>query len=125
MANTKKFLLVDEARDQHWHAVLREALVPLGTLQIENESDSLKLIMTGVYDLVIVDAAAVKNVPLFVARARAQRPDIGILVVTADPSWLGAREALQAGATDYIGKFLDREETFSALCRALKKTRRC
>lgn len=120
MSGTKSFLLVDNEQNHQWHAVLRDTLMPLGTLRVANEAEAVSLVMSAHFDLIIVDAA-VRSVPLLVARIRTQHPAGSIVVVAADPSWHKAREAFQAGASDYIAKTLDRSETFSSIYVALRK----
>ena len=124
MADTINFLLINGALDQYWAKVLREALGPYGPLSVKLEADSIEPIISGQYQLVIVDEAATDNVSLLVARIRAQRPEIGIVVATASPAWDKAREAFQSGATDYIRKTFDRSETASAIRAALLKIQR-
>jgi DNA-binding NtrC family response regulator len=121
MPREGRFLLIDGIRDHYWRQVLEEALAPLGTLQTGDEREAIKLVLQQSYDLVIVDATEVKNVPLLISRIRAQRLDARVVVATASPTWRRAREAFQAGATDYIRKSFDREEILFTLQAALGK----
>lgn len=123
MDGTKSFLLIDNAQSHHWQMMLREVLAPLGSLAVAGEDEAVRLVMSRQFDLIVVDAA-VQSVPLLVARVRAQHPWGSIVVASADPSWLKAREAFQAGASDYIGKTLDRAETLASIRAVLKKARR-
>lgn len=123
MDGTKSFLLIDNAQNHYWHTMLREILAPLGSLEVAGEDEAVKLVMSRHFDLIMVDAA-VSSVQLLVARVRAQHPSGGIIVASADPSWLKAREAFQAGASDYIGKTLDRAETLASIRAALMKAER-
>lgn len=123
MDGKKSFLLIDNAQSQHWHMMLREILAPLGPLEVVVEDEAVGLVMTQRFDLIVVDAA-VRSVPLLVARVRAQHPWGSIVVASADPSWLRAREAFQAGASDYISKTLDRVETLASIRAVLFKARR-
>jgi DNA-binding NtrC family response regulator len=121
MSGQAHFLLINGACDHYWRKILEEALAPLGTLEVGKEEDAVKLVRLGSYDLVIVDATAVEDVPLLVARIRAQQSDARIVVATASPTWTRARKAFQSGATDYIRKSLDREDILSAVEAALVK----
>lgn len=120
MSGTKSILLIDNAQSHHWHKMLREVMTSLGTLEVVEEDEAVQLVMSRRFDLIVVDAA-VRNVPLLVARIRAQNPGGSVVVASADPSWLKAREAFHAGASDYIGKTLDRTETLISIRAALKK----
>jgi len=121
MSQEIRFLLINGSCDHYWREVLEEVLAPLGTLEVSREEEAIKLVLLSSYDLILVDATAVGNVPLLVARIRAQRPEARIVVATASPTWARAREAFQSGATDYIRKSLNREEILSAVQTALVK----
>ena len=121
MPEKARFLLINGSGDYYWRKVLEEALAPLGPLQVGSEENAIDLILAGGHDLVFVDASAIRSVPLLVSRMRAQVPGVRAIVVTAAPTWRRAREAFQAGATDYISKSLDRDEIRSAVQAALAK----
>ena len=116
------FLLINGTRERRWGKVLEEALAPLGTLEVGEERDAVEIVLQQSYDVVIVDATVVKDVPLLVSRIRAQQPDARIVVATASPTWRRAREAFYAGATDYIRRSLNKEEVLSVFQAALTKT---
>jgi len=115
-------LLINGTREGYWRQVLEDTVAPLGTLQVGEEEEAVELVLQQSYDIVIVDATAVKDVPLLVSRIRAQRPDARIVVATASPTWTRARAAFRAGATDYIRKSLNKDELSSAFRVALAKT---
>jgi DNA-binding NtrC family response regulator len=124
MADVIEFLLIEDSENQYWTEVLREALSQLGRVVATTESDSIESIIYGNYKVVIVDEAASDNLSLLVARIRAQRPEIAVVVATASPSWTGAREVFRSGATDYIRKTFDRNETAAAIKATIPKTAR-
>jgi DNA-binding response OmpR family regulator len=121
MSEQTHFLLINGSSDHYWHEVLERTLTTLGTLQISSGEDTLRLEQLGHYDLIIVDATAVENAPLLVARIRSQWSRARIIVATASPTWTRAREAFQSGATDYIRKSIDREELLAVIRMALDK----
>jgi DNA-binding NtrC family response regulator len=121
MADIIKFLLVEDSGNQYWTEVLREALAQLGQLSVTRASESINSIIDGSFQVVIVDEAASDNLSLLVARIRAQRPEIAVVVATASPSWTGAREVFRSGATDYIRKTFDRNETAAAIKATIPK----
>jgi CheY-like chemotaxis protein len=121
MFRKANFLLINGIRERRWRRVLEEALAPLGTLQVGKEEDAVEVVLQQSYDVIIVDATVVKDVPLLVSRIRTQQPDARIVVATASPAWQRAREVFYAGATDYIRKSLNEEEILSAFQAALAK----
>lgn len=121
MSEQARFLLINGSHEDHWHRVLEEALAGLGALQIETEENAFKIDQFGSYALLIIDATVVENVPALVANIRDKRSNARIVVATASPTWMRAREVFQAGAIDYIRKSIDREEMFAAICTALDK----
>jgi DNA-binding NtrC family response regulator len=60
--------------------------------------------------MVILDAALLDNEMLMISEIRRRLPGMRIAVLTASPTWRRAREAIQAGAMDYISKILSGQE---------------
>lgn len=107
-----RFLLIGEKVETQWPLVLQRALSPLGKLRVISEEEAVQRVSREHYDVIIVDAGVVGDedvVPL-VSRLREQRLEARIVVATASPTWQRAREALQAGAAEYIRKSLDEKE---------------
>jgi len=113
------FLLIGEKETQ-WSQVLRRALSPLGKLQVVGEEEAIQAVAQDDYGVIIVDAGAVGDVAALVSRLRAQRPQARVVVATASPTWRRAREALQAGAADYIRKSLNEKELRAKIQAVLK-----
>ena len=103
------FLLVGTGLEALWPLVLQRALSPLGKLYAVSEDAALRTVAEGSYAVAIVDASAVSDVPVLVSCLRARQPQLRVVVVTASPTWQRAREAIRAGAADYIRKSLDEE----------------
>lgn len=116
------FLLISDREDSLWFQILARALVPLGELQVVSEKEAVQHILQHTYDAMIVDAAGVDDVSFLVSRLRAQQPQARIVVATASPTWRRAKEALQAGAMDYIRKSLSEKELFFLFKDILAKT---
>jgi DNA-binding response OmpR family regulator len=115
------FLLIGVyERNNQWCTLLRDVLAPLGSLEVMQEESTLDCPL-GCYDIVIVDAAGVRNVPSMVAHLRVERPQACVVVVTASPTWERAREAFQAGAADYIRKSLHRGELLAVVREVLSR----
>jgi DNA-binding NarL/FixJ family response regulator len=66
-------------------------------------------------NLVIIDASETEAIEARIANLRAERPSCRIVVITASPTWQGARAAFEAGATDYLPKSLGEEGLRRAL----------
>lgn len=116
-----RFLLIADSPDDPWRQVIEEASASLGTLHIASELDALSLTWQGDYDIIIIDAGKVADVFLLVSRIRAQKPGARIVVATASPTWMRAREAFRAGATDYIRKSMNKEVVLFALEATVNK----
>jgi DNA-binding NarL/FixJ family response regulator len=109
------FLLIGEEAETSWSSALRQALSPLGKLRIVSEETAVRAVIQSDYDVIIIDAGAVHDAALLTARLRAQRSEARVVIATASPTWQRARQALQAGAADYIRKSLDTEELRSKI----------
>lgn len=70
----------------------------------------------------IIDSTYVEDVPGLIGHIRKSQPCARVLVVTSSPSWLRARDALKAGAVDYIKKSLDAENLRQSVEIALQRT---
>jgi DNA-binding NarL/FixJ family response regulator len=116
------FLLIGRETKTGWSAVLQQALslsedsggraLPPdepAVLHPVTEEEAVQEVTLNRYDLVIVDAGYVHDVPELIFQLRSRRPRLRVVVATASPTWQRAREALKAGAADYIRKSLDRE----------------
>lgn len=114
------FLLIGEQEGASWPLALAEALAPLGRLRIVSEREVFEEVDRTRYDMIIVDTTAVKEVASLVARLHAQQPEVRMVVATLSPTWQRARKAMQAGASDYIRKSLNKEETLDAIRDILK-----
>jgi len=120
MVVNHSLLLVSERKETQWSRTLRQALLPLGKLRVVSEEDAEQMVVRSDYDVIIIDAGVVYGVVPLISRLRAQRPEARVIVATASPTWRRAREALQAGAADYIRKSLDEEELCSKIEAVLK-----
>jgi len=107
------FLLISDRKESQWSQVLARALAPLGELQVVLEKEAVQHTLQHGYDTMIVDAAVIDDVPFLISRLRAQQPQARIVVVSASPTWERAREALLAGAMDYIHRSTSKEELVS------------
>jgi len=117
------FLLVENVREHYWYQLLEEALAPLGSLNIVSEEEMDLLPLKRNYDVIIADATTANDVPLLVTCLRARFPEAKIVVVSASPTWQRARQAFLAGATEYIRKSSNKEETLSTFKTILERPR--
>lgn len=116
------FLLVGDQQDAPWCQVLARALMSLGEPKVVSREEAAKYIAQDHYDVIVVDAATVEDVPSLVSHLRAKWPVARVVVATASPTWKRAREALQAGAADYIRKSLSEKEILSVFRDILFRT---
>jgi len=104
------FLLVSQDTETPWVQAIQRALSTLGEWQIVPEKEAVDAICKHCYDVVIVDAGAVRNATSLVSRLLAKQTNFRIVVFTSSPTWQRAREVLQAGAANYVRKSLDEKE---------------
>lgn len=71
--------------------------------------------------LVIVDGAYVENVAAVISGLRAAGKKTHVVVLSASPNWQQAREAFEAGASDYLPKGMTEEELLAAFDEILGK----
>ena len=121
MSEEYHFLLIGVSPDDLWRQVIEEALTSLGGLQIIGEEDVFKLIQWQDYDLIVIDAVKVEDAFLLTSSIRSQHPDAKVVIATASPTWMRAREAFRVGAIDYTRKSMNIEETRSMLRATLVK----
>lgn len=116
-----RFLLITRSEDDPWRMHLEETLAPLGCLDVVEKDLAIDQVLKRNYVAIVVDAAAVSEFSILVARIRAQIPQARVIVTTASPTWQRAREAFQAGATDYVERSLNASDLFASLEAALAK----
>jgi len=111
----RSFLLIGNTVEDEWTLILRRALAPLGSLYVRSDAQANQTVGDSNYDMVIVDAGTVRDAALLVSRLRASRTDLRIVVFTSSPTWQRAREALRAGAADYLRKSLNEKKLRSLI----------
>lgn len=102
----RQFLYVTNNLTASWSAVLDQAVSPLGKLEISSSSGLCEQDLCHVA-ILFVDASYVPDIVSFIKGAHQTCPHLPVVVVTASPTWKRAREAIQAGAIDYIRKLSD------------------
>lgn len=118
---SKKFLLVADRPDAAWLAALEQGLRPLGTLGAARPEEAFDGSLVADYDVVIVDALAVRDAEEVVAPLHAAAPSVPVVIVTNSPTPQLAKKFFQAGATDYICKSLDPEAITATFSEILKR----
>ena len=118
-----RLLLVGEEQSL-WRAVLQRAIVLHGTVDTVTDEEALQAVALGDYDLVVLDSGAVHDAVEMIACLRAEEPRVPIIVATASPTWQRARQALRAGASDYIRKAMDEETVRTSIKQVLDIGRR-
>ena len=110
----RRFLLVGEVGTS-WARSVQRAVDSWASLDVMEEEEAQRAVAEGDYALVVIDAGATEDAAALTSWLRALQPDLPIVVATASPTWQRARQVLKAGATDYIRKTLDAEETRSEI----------
>jgi DNA-binding NtrC family response regulator len=114
------FLLICEIKETPSFHNLSKALNSLGELRIlPNEEVSLPHLLRHKYDMVIVDVTALDNEMLLISKILKTQLTTRVVVLTASPTWRRAREAIQAGAIDYISKSMNEHEYILTFQRLL------
>lgn len=122
ISTPKNLLLIGNPPDSIWATILRDALYPLGQLDLASESETSMRVQQKHYDLVIIDAAVLNNVETLVASLHRQQPTVPIVVVTTSPTWQRARRIFLAGATDYVQRSLDANTLLTTFQAILAKS---
>lgn len=104
-----QFLLITQEILTRWTAIVREALAEIGDLQILAEDEAIRAGIQN-YDIIIIDAGTVPDEVALISRLMAKNPQARIVIATASPTWTRARDALKAGAVDYILKSINGNE---------------
>jgi DNA-binding response OmpR family regulator len=115
-----RLVLLSTTNDNDWNKALKEALEPLGGIDVMEVKQLSVGEPNSKYKIIALDATHIDNVERCISQLRSEQPDRRIVVLTAAPNWQSARAAFEAGAIDYIPKTLDQTEmrkTFKALKR--------
>jgi ActR/RegA family two-component response regulator len=115
-----RMVLLGTTNDNEWNKALKEALEPLGGIDVMEANQLTEGEPDSKYKIVALDATYIDNVERCVSQLRSELPDRRIVVLTAAPNWHSARAAFEAGAIDYLPKTLDQSEirkTFKELKR--------
>lgn len=105
-----------------WCSALSTALASLGYVRLIGEKEVDSDALQTHYDLIIMDAASVKEVTSLVQRLRILVPEARIIVATLSPTWQRARAALRAGAVSYVRRSENVEEFLSIVKEFLPKS---
>lgn len=71
------------------------------------------------YELVVLDSLSGGEDLGTLRTIRGRYPDIRVIVVSAAPSWRGARESFRLGAVDYLSKSYDEDKLIKSVEAAL------
>jgi DNA-binding NtrC family response regulator len=114
-----RFLLITKNAGAQWTQTVEKAVASLGTLDVWPDSELDRLIGHVHHHLIIVDASSIVKFTPLVERLHDLLPQTYLIVATASPTWQRARDALKAGASDYIRKTMDAKELRGQLMHVL------
>jgi CheY-like chemotaxis protein len=100
----RNILLATEILDNPWISVIKKCLQPLEELQVTSAQACLQMICQKSFDLVVMDLGDTTQAIELTQAVKATSPTQRIIIATASPTWRRARQALLAGAVDYIYK---------------------
>jgi DNA-binding response OmpR family regulator len=118
MAN---FLLITNASEAAWLSAFAETLARLGVVQVAIEEDAIEEFLRAPYELVIIDAATVKEPVSLARKLHDLKPDARVAVMTTIPTWREARDILRAGAVDYFPRTLSSQELLVTIRTILRE----
>jgi DNA-binding NtrC family response regulator len=119
-----KILFISTPRNQTFADVLGDVLRPYGDLEVCTWQDKPDL--SG-YTLIILDAGIQADLEHLSTLSELLKqlfqitPQARVLVTTSSPTWKRTREALIAGAVDYIRQTLDPDSLYNNLAPTISK----
>lgn len=117
-----KFVLISCPQNTPWPSFVRQALAPLGMVEIIPESDVVERVgQYRCHAVIIIDALTVEDVSGLLSRLRDRCPECPVVVATSSPTWQRARDAFLAGAVDYIRRSWDSKELLNTIKEILKQ----
>jgi len=106
---TKPVLLITADLESAWNRAFREALRESAQVETCLAQAAAARLQEKEYELAVIDASEISDVPALIALLHGLRPNLLISVATWSPTWQRARRALRAGAKDYVRKSLDQQ----------------
>lgn len=97
-------LLFRGPNDDDWQRMVVDALAPWGHVYVTRQSGITAALAARSYDFILMDALAVQDVLKTIRVLHLHAPKARIIVMTSSPTWQRARDAIKAGATDYVRK---------------------
>jgi ActR/RegA family two-component response regulator len=94
-----RMVLLSTTNDNDWNKALKEALEPLGGIDVMEVKQLSVGEPNSKYKIIALDATHIDNVERCISQLRSEQPDRRIVVLTAAPNWQSARAAFEAGAT--------------------------
>lgn len=116
-----QILLVNGLADHIWIDLLRRVVSDMGKNLVVIDHRDWRDAMAPDYDLILLDASSVADVVSTVRQILSAAPRSRLLVVTPTPHWRQAKEALLAGAIDYVRKVEDEGAIRAAIQTGLSR----
>lgn len=113
-------VLIWNGSSDGWIVQLRRALARLG-MKLRLSEDAR---LSGCNDwLVILDSTSIKDLAELIGLIRENNSEACVVVVSSSPDWKEAREAMRAGAFDYLPELRENERIQSTLDRIIARRR--
>ena len=119
-----KFLFISTPLNRSFSEILAYVLSPYGKLEIHTWQENPDL---SLFSLLFLDAGILADLDIpnsissVMSELSRRCPGAKVVVTTASPTWKRTREALRAGAVDYIRQTLDSNQLHNDLDSTLKK----
>jgi DNA-binding NtrC family response regulator len=111
----KRFLIITNEVKSGWIQTVKKTVALLGHIEIVTAKAAEAQMAQAHYELVFIDSAATKDIIPLISRLHSAHPKVPIMVATLTRGWHRAREALRAGAVDYILKSFSSEDLTSTI----------
>jgi len=106
----KKLLLVDNRPSSAWAEILKKALNGLAEVSPVHGKEIARKLQEAHFDLALINAATVPNLVKTIRQVRGNSPRVPVVVITSSPDVETARQAIRAGAANYLTLSMDEAE---------------
>ena len=103
-----KVLYITEDVNEGWQDFLSYSIDDFATVEVCNTENYKKRMLRTAFDLIFVDMVTIAEPETLIQNIRILFPDRRIIVTTAIPNWIDARNVLVAGAIDCITQTYDK-----------------
>ncbi|MDZ7368700.1 MAG: hypothetical protein ONB43_23020 [candidate division KSB1 bacterium] len=124
--NSASMQILFMGKDALWYKVLQQALASQGEVYQTTFNELNGATARRRYDLIVVDTMDLSKDKIrpTIDRLKKQQSESRVVLASASPTWEPVREALKAGAADYITKSYDPDGVAKDLSPYLPRAKR-